>query len=63
MPMSSSHSGGIVRDIRKHSIAALVRVPRLRRRLAQMLIRESNPAYLLPPTTQQSLSDHAAATH
>lgn len=55
--------GAIVRDIRKHSIAALIRVPRLRRRLAQMLIRESNPAYLLPPTAQQSLSDHAATTH
>lgn len=50
-----------VREIRKHSIAALVRVPRLRRRLARMLIRESNPDFLLNPAATERTAHEAAA--
>lgn len=53
----------VVREIRKHSLAALVRVPRLRRRLAQLLLRESDPAYLLPHAAAHAPLDHEAAAH
>lgn len=36
-----------VRDIRKSSVAALIRVPRLRRRFARILMEHSDPKFLL----------------
>lgn len=53
----------VVREIRKHSVAALVRVPWLRRRLAQMLIRETNRGFLLPQSAQPALPHPVATAH
>ncbi len=55
-------AAAVVREIRKHSLAALVRVPRLRRRLARMLTRESNPDHLLRREPAGSTA-HAVAAH
>ena len=40
-----------IRDIRKHSLAAFFRIPRIRGRIAQFLQRESCAQYLLPETS------------